>query len=116
MDTNILIHYFEGEIAARRIVENNSITISVITEMELLGYPKLSNSERDIILKFLESLNICGLSQEIKNKAIEIRYSKKLKLPDSNILATSVVKGLPLITADQQLAALKGFEIINFSE
>ena len=115
LDTNILIHYFNGSPAAKEIIQNNEIYISTISEMELLAYPKIKTEEISIIKHFLRAAVIIDIYQEIKKTAIKIRRFNGLKLPNSIILATSSTLQIPLITADKQIVSLKEFEIINFS-
>ena len=51
--------------------------------------------------------NEISLTDEIKEKTIEIRKKYKIKLPDAIVAASAIVNNLPLITAD------KGFNQIE---
>lgn len=115
LDTNIVIYFLSGDEFAKSIIAENDICISVISEMELLSYPKLEKKDIEIIKKLLSSFEIINLSDEIKTLAITIKRENNLKLPDSIILATSVYMKAPLVTADKKMATLENFEIINYS-
>ena len=53
------------------------------------------------IKSFLNDCNEVTLTNEIKDKTIEIRKKYKTKLPDAIIAASAIVKNIPLITADK---------------
>ncbi len=103
LDTNIVIYYFRGSEFARDLILNNEITISIITEIELLSYP--NNTPTDIvnIKKLLSTFTIIPITTFIKDKTIEFRRKYKLKTPDSIIVATANYLNYALVTADKQL-------------
>ena len=51
-------------------------------------------------------------NQFITDKAIYIRKTYGLKLPDSIIVASSIVSGLPLISGDKQFEKVKELDLI----
>ncbi len=76
---------------------------SVITEMELLSFPDLSEAERLQIKSFLLDATVIELSNAVKETAIAIRATHRIKLPDAIVLATAENLNLPLLTADRRL-------------
>jgi len=76
---------------------------SVITEMELLSFPDLSEAERLQIKSFLLDATVIELSNAVKEAAIAIRATHRIKLPDAIVLATAENLNLPLLTADRRL-------------
>lgn len=64
-------------------------SVSVISEMELLGYAGLSESDEKEIINFLNHVHIFTLNHRVKNKTIELRKRHKIKLPDAIVLATA---------------------------
>ena len=114
LDTNIIIYYFNGSTFARDLILNNDITISIITEIELLSFS--NNSDEDIanIKLLLSTFTIIPITSFVKNKTIEYRRMYKLKTPDSIIAATSNYLGYPLVTADKQLQNIQNIEIMLF--
>lgn len=52
------------------------------------------------------------MHDDLKNTAIEIRRSTRLKLPDSIIGATAIFLDTPLLTADQAFKKVDGLDLI----
>ena len=92
VDTNILIYLTTGNKNIARATRNKDFAISFITEMELRSWPLLTNEEIIVIQKLLSQCRIVSLSDEIKEKAIDIRRKTKLKLPDAIIYFSSMFK------------------------
>jgi predicted nucleic acid-binding protein len=72
--------------------------LSVITEIELLGWKRASNGQIEVLKDFIKNSKVLKLDENIKNKAIEVRRNYKIKLPDAVIAATALVYDLELIT------------------
>jgi predicted nucleic acid-binding protein len=79
---------------------------SVIVRMELLSKRQMTDNEERRILDFLGDLTVIPLSENIEKKAIELRRSTKLKLPDSIVAATSIVLDAILLSDDEHLLSL----------
>ncbi len=111
LDTNPII------IALNRgyLLPDNVYIISIITEMELLSYSKLSDKEKSEINALLSNFQIIELGSEIKNLAIELRQKYNLKLPDSIIVATAIETKSILITSDKQLSKITEVETIEIN-
>ena len=77
--------------------------ISVITEIELLSYSKLTSEDEDILKMALSNFNNIDIYDNIKLETIKIRKSSNIKLPDSLIIATAIAENAILITSDKQL-------------
>lgn len=83
--------------------------ISIITEIELLSWPKISRVEIGNISEFLSNFESIGLTEEIKIVTIQFRKSTGLKIPDAVIAATAITQAVPLLTNN-----LKDFEKVDF--
>ena len=103
LDTNIVLHTLRDELDED--LPPTGLRISVVTEIELLGYADLSADEEAGLRLLLKRLRVMPLTTAIKEEAIRVRRSLRLKLPDAIILATAVVTGSELLTNDQILAA-----------
>ena len=112
-DTNAVLYYLTDNTI---FSINAEFIISFITEIELLSYPFISEHEKNIIKKFLNSISIIDINQEIKEKTINFRKDYKLKIPDAIICATSNFLNIPLITDDRQLFKVKECSIITFKD
>ena len=110
-DTNILLYVHEGNPSVEPFL-NFSIATSFVTEIELLGWYKISESDKKGIRLLLNDCTIIDLSPEIKKLAIEIKQRNKIKLPDALIASTAIFMGTPLVTADQDFKKINGLEII----
>jgi predicted nucleic acid-binding protein len=118
LDSNIIIDFFNGLIpleSLRQTLSNTEQIISVITELELLSFPRISEEQETKIKLFLAKREIVPLTEAIKRKAIEFRRQTNKKLPDSIIAATSIISNASLITRDKELLKLHfpGFRTIQ---
>jgi hypothetical protein len=107
LDTNIVLYLLNGDSELANILNEMNLFISIITEIELLGYQEISSDDKSKIKYFISESTVLPLSDEIKNLCIEIKQNSKIKTPDAIVAATSIYFQLPLITAD------KGFEKIE---
>ena len=107
VDTNICLYLFSGNETIAEILDGNSIFISFITQLELLSYSNLSNSDLIKIQSFIDDCIVIDLNEDIKETVVELRRKYKIKLPDSIIAATSEYFDIPIITTD------KGFKKID---
>ena len=110
-DTNFLINVHEGMLNTEPFLDG-TVIVSIISEIELLGWPGLLASEKKMLKEMLEDCIIIDLNLEIKDIAIEIRQQYAIKTPDAIIAATSKFMQLPLVTSDKGFKKLKGIEII----
>ncbi len=107
LDTNIVLYLLNGDDELASILNQMQLYVSVITEIELLGYQEISNDDKVKIKYFLSECIIVPLNDEIKNLCITIKQTSKVKTPDAIVAATSIYNQIPLITSD------KGFEKIQ---
>lgn len=112
LDTNTLINFLRGERLELELTENKDIYISEITEMEIQCNSNFTKSQRKELKLFLSTLFIIRLNEEIRESAIKIRLSTKMKLMDSIIAATSQISNIPLITCDLKFDSVKTAQII----
>lgn len=107
LDTNIVLYLLNGDDELASILNEMQLYVSVITEIELLGYQEISNDDKVKINFFLSECTVFPLNDEIKNLCIAIKQNSKVKTPDAIVAATSIYNQIPLITSD------KGFEKIQ---
>jgi len=105
-DTNALIYLLNGNPCMRPFLQKN-LAFSVVSEMELLSFPGITADEEINIKSLLLDCKEIPLTEEIKEKTIEIRKKYKTKLPDAIVAASAIANKLLLITAD------KGFNKIE---
>lgn len=102
IDTNIILYLLNGDKTLVNLLNNQTIYISFITELELLAYPGITVKDQIKIREFLSSCIIVDIDDRIKKEVVLIKKKHKLKLPDSIIIASAIYYNLPLISADVQ--------------
>jgi len=94
------------------LTRGKNLIASFITEMELRSWPSLTTNDIRLVNKLLSNCRVLGSNDEIKEKAIEIGRSTKLKLPDSIVCATSIFFGIPLLFADNDFKRVKDKDLL----
>lgn len=112
IDTNILIYLTSGNTAVEAFLEGKRPIISFITEMEILSWPSLSEKEYKIAKAMISECRVIQMNNAIRDEAINIRRSTRLKLPDAIVAATSKYMGLTLVSADADMKRVKGIDLI----
>jgi len=107
LDTNIILYFLNGDETLIDLLETNSLFVSIISEMELLGYNGLNSEEKSKTELFLNECTVINIDQQIKERTITTRRLNRLKLPDAIIFATSSVLNIPLLTADQDFKSIE---------
>ena len=107
VDTNILLYLLKGDTTLEAFLQDKNIYVSFITEMELLGFAKMSEKEYQQITSLLAQCTIIDMDAGIKQMAIPYQKQYRLKLPDSLIVATASYLSIPFITADTALQRLE---------
>jgi predicted nucleic acid-binding protein len=110
-DTNFLIDVHEGKEKVLPFLDG-TVIVSVISEIELLGWYKLSEDEKQKLRSLLDDCIIFELTAEIRKLAIEIRQQKKIKTPDAIIAATAKYLQIPIVSSDKGFKNISGIELI----
>lgn len=120
LDTNAIIAILADKVPTTGTLNVDPlIAISVITEIELLSFSRLSINEETGIKAFLESTNVIYINPDIKDISIQLRRKHGIKTPDAIIAATAINSKAILITDDRVLLRLKECNAIStarFSE
>ncbi|MDP3149490.1 MAG: type II toxin-antitoxin system VapC family toxin [Ignavibacteria bacterium] len=99
IDSNILIYACSDEyIFVSEFIYENLPLISIISKIEVLGYHNLKQRDKIILSNIIDILQIEKLSEDIVDKAIELRQKHRLKLGDAIIAATALVNNDVLVT------------------
>jgi predicted nucleic acid-binding protein len=116
IDTNIALYLLGGDVTITNILDNSTIYLSFITQLELLGYSGISSSEHKKVKSFINDCVVVDITEDIKIKTITIRQNYKLKLPDCIIAATAQFLDIPLLTADKDFMKIKNFNITFYED
>lgn len=114
IDTNIALYLLNGSEALANMLQGKDVYISFITELELIGYKNITESEEKRIAELIDDCSIIALNNSIKHRYKEIRRNYSLKLADAIIAATSLTFDIPLITADKQFQKIEELNLIAY--
>lgn len=119
LDTNTVINFLGASLPVAGMqllnttVDDNPI-VSIITKIETLGFNFKSMEEQTIVEMFINGSTVIDLSDDIVSKTIEIRKTKKIKLPDAIIAATALVYDLVLISRNtSDFTNIDGLKVID---
>jgi predicted nucleic acid-binding protein len=110
-DTNFLVAVHEGKKHVEPFLDG-AVIVSVISEIELLGWYKIKPEEKQMIRSLLDDCILFELTSDIRKIAIEIRQQVRIKTPDAIIAATSKYLQIPLVTSDKDFKIIPGLELI----
>jgi predicted nucleic acid-binding protein len=119
LDTNIVIYYTNNDLPNHASVflderVSTGVFLSVVSEIELLGWNASDEKEATTLENFIAGSDIIQLTRPIVLKTIEIRKTRKIKLPDAIIAATAIVHDLTLISRnDSDFKKIEGLDYLN---
>ena len=119
LDSNVVVHYLSNSLPIKSIEFLNQFIdedcyISVITQMEILGFNFKNLSDKNITEIFIENAIVFDLNPEVVQKTITIRKSRKIDLPDAIIAATAIVNNFTLITQNlKDFQNIQNIKILN---
>lgn len=112
LDTNAIVQLLAGNPDVADILRNASgVLTSVICELEFLAFPKLSKQDKRLFGEFMKRVtvvDVCSSDSALKERLLEFRATRRLKLPDAIIAASASVHQCTLLTADSQLLNIEG--------
>jgi predicted nucleic acid-binding protein len=73
IDTNIALYLFNGDRTIASLLDGRNVYISFITEIELLGFPGITNEQKTISKEFIEDSVVIDLNDAIKRMTIDMR-------------------------------------------
>jgi predicted nucleic acid-binding protein len=114
LDTNICPYLLSGEAPIVEYLRDKSFYISIINEIEILGFRDISKSEQTAISFFLEDCNILDINKGIKDISISLRKRYMIKLPDAIIAATAIFLNIPLISADKVFDKITELNVVLY--
>jgi toxin FitB len=115
LDSNILIYAaLPQHSVLRRLIEQHSPAVSVISRIEVLGYHRLQAAERQLLEQLFDLTEILPLSDSVVQRAIELRQQRKMTLGDSIVAATALIQQRVLVTRNtDDFAWIPGLQILN---
>ena len=104
LDTNVLIDAFAGRpdsvraITSARTAGLEWIGYSAITRLEVLGFPGLNAADEMGLGNLLVQFGEAPIDDAVIERAIEIRRSVRIKIPDALVAATALIYEANLLT------------------
>ena len=99
LDSNIIIYATEPENEWLRVwLEAEPFAISLISRIEVLGYPQITGEEIHDLQEFLLASSVLFMSDETADRAIAIRQQRKMGLADSVLAATALEYDCELVS------------------
>lgn len=115
-DTNIIIYLLDGDRTVANLLDEKTVHVSFVTQLELLSYSELSDQDEVRINDFLDQCIIVDINPSIKAEVIRVRKQHRLKLPDSIIIASALYLDIPLITSDQDLQKVEELSLMYYQK
>lgn len=119
LDTNAIVALLRGHASlVERLRQAAWVGISILSQIEFLAFPDLSNEDKSYFAQFLERVEVVGLDREhprLIERVVEVRRTQRLKLPDAIIVATALHSAATLVTEDQQLLNLAGISSMRLA-
>jgi predicted nucleic acid-binding protein len=104
LDTNVVIDAFAGRADAVKAITNGRkadlewIGYSAVTRLEVLGFPGLTAADELGLRNLLGQFSEATIDEAIIERAIEIRKSVPVKIPDALVAATALIYDATLLT------------------
>jgi len=116
IDTNVAIDYLDNKLPdiGSSFIVGITFQISVITRMELLSWTNAADAQLKVLQQFVNESFEYSLTESVIVKAIALRKTYKIKLPDAIIAATALVHGLTLLTRNMMdFHKIKDLLVVN---
>lgn len=118
LDSNILIYAADPQdTRCRAYVEAVDAAISVVSRIEILGFPgfaTLTEPQRLRLQELAHSLPEMPIDEAVTTRAILLRQCRKMSLADAIIAATALALGQALVTRNvEDFRHIDGLRIIN---
>lgn len=118
LDTNAIVALLQGNAQLIQLLQKADwIGISIISQIEFLVFPGLTESDRQLFQEFLQRVEVIDLTTTntaLIHKIMEIRQQYRLKLPDVIIAAMTIHHSASLITADREFAKVNVLTVANW--
>lgn len=99
IDSNIIIYAAKPEHAdLRRFIAEHAPAVSAVSFVEVLGYHRLTETDRQHFEEFFAAATILPLAEAVLLQAIKLRQIRKMSLGDALVAATALIHNRTLVT------------------
>ena len=115
LDSNILIYLSRQELSLADVIKpDTEYSISVVSYMEVFGYPFARPAEEELVLEIVSRLEIVDVTLPIAQQTIVNQKRHHVDLPDAIIGATAQVLDCVLVTRNvDDFKTIEGLKIVN---
>lgn len=115
LDSNVIIYSAQPENRfLRELIAERAPSVSAVSYVEVLGYHRITEAERQYFEDFFAEARILPLGQSVLDEAVRLRQAKKIKLGDSLVAGTAIVYDLTLVTRNvDDFLGIDGLRILN---
>ena len=115
LDSNIVIYSLQPENEPlKKWLDGSLIFISAITQLEVLGYHRITQEEINFARRYFSNCKIIPITYKIIEIAISLRQEKSMSIGDAIIAATARRHDLPLMSANtKDFKHINQLELIN---
>jgi toxin FitB len=115
LDSNIIIYLAQKKLAPDDfILPDDLLFVSDISLMETLGYAFSDPTEKHETEALLNVLVRLPIADSVVMKVIELRQSRRMKLPDAIIAATAILNDCSVVTRNiADFTGVDGLEVLN---
>src|SRR5688572_1892137 len=97
LDSNIVIYATKPGFEFLEATLAYDVCVSVITYVEVLGFPSLSATESSSLEEFLISIPLINITAPVLDFAVQLRRRRRIKLADALVAATALAHGYDLV-------------------
>ncbi len=103
LDSNIIIYAAQPEHAAlRQFIKEHAPAVSVISYIEVLGFHRLNDDDRQFLEQFFQATQMLPLSDGIVQWAVRLRQRRKMTLGDAIVAGTALAHERTLVTPNTE--------------
>jgi len=115
IDSNIIIYAAKpGYEALRRFIAEHTPAVSAVSYVEVLGYHRLTEEERQHFEAFFAVASILALSQPVLEQAVRLRQRRRMTLGDALVAGTALAHNLILVTRNaEDFEWVTGLSVLN---
>ncbi len=115
IDSNLIIYFAKpGFMWLNSHIQTLDAHFSVLTKIEVLGYHLLQPREKTFFETYFNSITPLSLTDDIIERAIRLKQTRKMSLGDSVIAATALIHDLELYTHNiVDFSSIEGLRVVD---
>ncbi len=91
LDSNIIIYAAQPDHTdLRQFIAQYAPAVSIISYIEVLGYHRLREPDRQFLEQFFQATEVLPLSNTVAQRAVKLRQQRKMSLGDAIIAGTAL--------------------------